>query len=81
MPKCLVHSVNPTEIMLENILAVTEKVTFGKDVSAMIVGGVKKLENLIAAGKIRAEKRSNSQSGKWFCNASDVLRHSRNMRN
>ena len=53
---------------------------FSKDLSAKIVGGVKKLENLIAAGKIEATKPNNVQNGKWFCNASQVLHHCRNMR-
>ncbi len=71
---------SPTEVMLENILTAMEFVSFGKDQSARIVGGTRRLENLIAAGKIRAEKRCMAQSGKWFCNAADVLRHCRNMR-
>ncbi|WP_410520386.1 hypothetical protein [Duncaniella muris] len=54
--------------------------SFGKDLSAKIVGGVKKLEDLIAAGAIEAHKPNNVQNGKWFCNAAQVLRHCRNMR-
>ena len=80
MGKFLVTSVNPKEILLENILAIMSDEYFGKDLSAKIVGGVKKLENLIAAGKIEATKPNNVQNGKWFCNASQVLQHCRNMR-
>lgn len=80
MGKCLVTSVNPKETLLENILAVMSDEYFGKDLSAKIVGGVKKLENLIAAGKIEATKPNNVQNGKWFCNAAQVLQHCRNMR-
>lgn len=80
MGKFLVTSVNPKEILLENILAVMSDEYFSKDLSAKIVGGVKKLENLIAAGKIEATKPNNVQNGKWFCNAAHVLKHCRNMR-
>lgn len=69
MGKFLVTSVNPKEILLENILAVMSDEYFSKDLSAKIVGGVAKLENLIAAGKIEASKPNNVQNGKWFCNA------------
>lgn len=37
--------------MLENIFRVMERETFCKDTAAKIVGGPKKLEELIAAGK------------------------------
>lgn len=80
MGKYLVTSVNPSEILLDNILCVMERETFCKDTAAKIVGGVKKLENLIAAGKIEAVKGSNAQNSKWRCNAAQVLRHCRNMR-
>ena len=80
MGKFLVTSVNPKEILLENILAVMSDEYFSKDLSAKIVGGVAKLENLIAAGKIEASKPNNVQNGKWFCNAAQVLQHCRNMR-
>ena len=66
--------------MLENILAFMDNEFFGKDFSAKIVGGVKKLEDLIASGAIEASKPNNVQNGKWFCNAAQVLRHCRNMR-
>ena len=56
MARCLITSVNTAEIMLENIFRVMERETFCKDTAAKIVGGVKKLENLIAAGEIDAEK-------------------------
>ena len=80
MGKFHITSVNPKEILLENILAVMSDEYFGKDLSAKIVGGVKKLEDLIAAGKIEASKPNNVQNGKWFCNAAHVLQHCRNMR-
>ncbi len=80
MSKFKVNAVNPESIMLENILAVMAEESFGKDLSAKIVGGVKKLEDLIASGAIEAHKPNNVQNGKWFCNAAQVLRHCRNMR-
>lgn len=80
MGKCLVTSLNPAEVQLENIFMVMERFNFCKDVAAAIVGGPKKLEELIAAGKIEAEKGNNAQNSKWKCNAAQVLRHCRNMR-
>lgn len=80
MGKFQITSVNPKEILLENILAVMANEYFSKDLSAKIVGGVKKLEDLIAAGKIEAHKPNNVQNGKWFCNAAQVLQRCRNMR-
>lgn len=80
MGKIQITSVNPKEILLENILTVMANEYFSKDLSAKIVGGVKKLEDLIAAGKIEAHKPNNVQNGKWFCNAAQVLQHCRNMR-
>ncbi|MBJ2189114.1 MAG: hypothetical protein JFR41_10890 [Muribaculaceae bacterium] len=80
MPRNLITFVDSPQIHLENILLVMEKVTFGKDLAAKIVGGVKKLEGYIASGEIAAEKRASVQNGKWYCNAADVLRHCRKMR-
>lgn len=80
MGKFQITSVNPKEILLENILAVMANEYFSKDLSAKIVGGFKKLEDLIAGGKIEAHKPNNVQNGKWFCNAAQVLQHCRNMR-
>lgn len=80
MGKCLIKELNPAKIQLENILLVMERFDFAKDMSATIVGGPKKLEELIATGKIYAVKGSNAQNSKWKCNAAQVLRHCRNMR-
>lgn len=73
-------SINPAEIQLENIFAIMERFNFSKDIAASIVGGAKRLEDLIASGKIEADKGTNSQNSKWKCNAAQVLRHCRNMR-
>lgn len=80
MSRGLIKEVNPEAIQLENIFRVMQHESFCKDKAAKIVGGVKKLEDLIASGKIAAEKPTKTQNGKWFCNAADVLRHCRNMR-
>lgn len=48
--------------------------TFGRDAAADIVGGLDRLKKLVGKGLIRAEKRTNKQNGKWFCNAYDVLK-------
>ena len=76
----LIHSVNAAEIQLENMFLVLERFNFSKDDSAFIVGGAKKLEALVAAGKIHAVKVSKAKNSKWKCNAAQVLRHCRNMR-
>ncbi len=76
----LTTPVNPKEILLENILIAMERLTFSKDTAASIVGGPTRLERLIAAGKIYAEKSSCAQNSKWKCNAAQVLMHCRNMR-
>ena len=51
--------------------------TFGRDQAADIVGGLSRLRDLIGRGLIRAEKPTNKQNGKWFCNAWDVVKHAR----
>lgn len=68
------------DILLDNILRVMSDEYFGQRKAASIVGGQKKLERLIELGKIEAIKPKNSQNGKWYCNAAQVLMHCRNMR-
>lgn len=68
------------EILLDNILRVMSDEYFGQRKAATIVGGQKKLKHLIETGKIEAIKPKNSQNGKWYCNAAQVLMHCRNMR-
>lgn len=62
---------------LNTIFTVMNSKTFGQREAAEIVGGRGRLFRLIGMEKIRAEKRTKSQNGKWFCNAADVLRHAR----
>ena len=60
----------------ENVLKVVlNNKTFGRDEAADIVGGLSNLKKLIEKGKISAEKRTQKQNGKWFCNAYDVLKY------
>lgn len=63
------------EEKLADILILMNDKTFGQRESASIVGGRGRLYRLVEDGKIRVEKPTNKQNGKWFCNASDVLRH------
>jgi hypothetical protein len=60
---------------LITIYRVMNNKTFGLRYSAKIVGGRARLDNLIAKGIVRAEKKNSKQNGKWQCNASDVLRN------
>lgn len=78
--KSQITHVDPSAILLENILNIMSDYTFGKNVAMHIVGGRKRLEDLIAAGEIEASKPNDTQHGKWFCNAAQVLRHCRNTR-
>lgn len=55
-----------------------EDITFGQREAAKLVGGRTRLEKLIAEGRIRAEKRTMTQNGKWYCNAGDVLCYVKN---
>lgn len=69
---------NEAEARLQTILRLTNGMTFGLRCSEKIVGGRARLEQLIIEGKVRAEKtNASAQNGKWFCNASDVLRHAK----
>lgn len=48
-------------------------VTFSKAAAAKMVGGEYRLEKLVREGKIRMEKPTTKQNGKWFCDGGDVL--------
>lgn len=49
-------------------------ITFSKTVAAKLVGGEYRLEKLVIEGKIRMDKPTAKQNGKWHCNGGDVLR-------
>lgn len=72
--------VSTNDILLDNILRIMQGETFGKNKAAYIVGGKKRLIELIVQGKISSDKPTNTQNGKWQCNAADVLMHCRNTR-
>lgn len=50
-------------------------ITFSKNTAAKIVGGMYRLEKLVQNGRIRIEKPTAAQNGKWRCNAADVLKY------
>lgn len=66
--------------ILQNILLAFEGQTFSKELAAHIVGGIGRLEALIAAEKVAAEKPCCKQNGKWFVCATQVLVHCKNRR-
>lgn len=67
------------QLLLDLIRIAFEKhnITFSKREAAKIVGGEYRLERLVENGKIRMEKPTPKQNGKWFCNGFDVLRYVR----
>lgn len=73
-----IQEVRPKEILCDNILAVFSKLSFGKVMASRIVGGRARLMQLIAEGKIEADKpNADAANGKWTCNAAQVLEHCR----
>ena len=69
------EAINEDSRRLSTIYRAMNGKTFGLRFSERIVGGRTRLENLIIAGKIRAEKgNENAQNGKWLVNAADVLK-------
>lgn len=50
-------------------------ISMTKTEAAKWVGGRRRLESLVAEGKIRQSKPGNYQNSRWTCNAEDVLRH------
>lgn len=71
---------NPEKILLENIFLLFEGEKFSKTRAAFIVGGDRKLENLIIEGKIDVIKKSEGRNSTWYCDAVQVLKNCRNMR-
>ena len=62
---------------LEDIYAALRlnNIMLSKSEAMKIVGGRYVLERLVATGKIRMQKPSGKNNGKWFCNAEDVFRN------
>lgn len=69
--------INLDSARLDVIYRVMNGEVFGLKKASRIVGGQSRLMRLIEEGKVRAEKRSTAQNGKWMCNAGDVLRYAR----
>lgn len=63
--------------LLENILAVTSKMTVGKRKAEAIVGGRRKLAKLHESGMIECQDKCEAQNGKWRYNLAQVLQHCR----
>ena len=57
------------------VLRAAQNVTFSKNTAAKLVGGQRRLENLVAEDRIRAIKTTDKQNGRWECNGSDVIRY------
>lgn len=69
-------SFNCIRAMNEDILKIVlNDKTFSRTEAADIVGGLKRLTDLIGKGMIRYEKKSKRQNGRWYCNAWDVIKH------
>lgn len=66
---------NTPEGRLETIFFIMNQRTFSRTEASIIVGGKGRLHRLCEQGKIRFDKPTAKQNGKWFCNAADVLKH------
>lgn len=62
---------------LQEILLIAENVTFSKSQASVFVGGRRRLERLCAEKKIYYVKTRDTRTGRWECNASDVLRYAK----
>ena len=67
------------EIHLRNILMAMSRLTLSKDDAAWIVGGRKRLLDLISSGEIEVAHSGKNKNSKWKCNAGQVLKHCRRM--
>lgn len=61
-------------VLLKNILMQMEGERFGKRKSERVVGGPKKLQELVESGAVRVQAEEN---GRLYYNASDVLMYCR----
>lgn len=48
-------------------------IVFSKTEASKLLGGRGRLCRLIEQGKVRVEKPTSKQNGKWYCNAADVI--------
>ena len=63
------------EYRLNAIILMLQKheIMFSKTEAAQLLGGRGRLCRLIEQGKVRVEKPTAKQNGKWYCNAADVI--------
>ena len=68
-------SIFTAEYRLNAIILMLQKheIVFSKTEASRLLGGRGRLCRLIEQGKIRVEKPTAKQNGKWFCNATDVI--------
>lgn len=67
--------IDPEQLGLLSMVFRKMGITFSKAVAAKIVGGEYRLEKLVSEGRIRMEKPTAKQNGKWFCDGGDVISH------
>lgn len=67
--------IDPEQLNLMSMAFRKMGITFSKAVAAKIVGGEYRLEKLVSEGKIRMEKPTAKQNGKWYCNGGDVIQN------
>lgn len=63
------------QLDLIGMVFVKQKIKFSKAVASKLVGGEYRLEKLVMDGKIRMDKPTPKQNGKWHCNGADVLKY------
>lgn len=63
------------QLDLVRFVFIKRGITFSKAVAAKLVGGEYRLEKLVSEGKIRMEKPTAKQNGKWYCNGGDVIQN------
>lgn len=67
--------IDPEQLNMLGIAFRKMGITFSKAVAAKIVGGEYRLEKLVTEGKIRMDKPTAKQNGKWFCDGGDVIQN------
>jgi hypothetical protein len=75
MKQTAIETMLTPEYRLMTIETALNNEVFSKTVASRLVGGKANLMRLVERGKIRIEKPTNKQNGKWFCNAGDVIRN------
>lgn len=67
--------IDPEQLGLLSMAFRKMGITFSKATAAKLVGGEYRLEKLVTGGKIRMEKPTAKQNGKWFCDGGDVIQN------